>query len=151
MFSSLLRADEITWKINGLDKSVEQNALLYLKSLPSFPARNYRDHQSEIRQTLQRAVKALGYYQPTIQIEYSQNKPNLLSIDVETGLPVIVRSVKITLNGDADKDKAFKHLIKHQPLTKHQKDKLFLDRYAPLRTHFEQLTALEQTVTEQDK
>ncbi len=117
LFSSTLKASEITWKINGLDSELQQNALMYLKNLPEFPASRYQDHQPEIREALISALKALGYYQPSIQLTYNKDKPKTLSIDINAGLPVIVRAVKITLNGDAQSDKAFKRLIKQQPLT----------------------------------
>ncbi len=114
--TTALAAKPPSYKINGLDKELQQNATLYLNTLPTIKPRQFEDHRHEIRETLQKSLMALGYYQPTIEFHRSKKKPNQLTININPGQPVIIKSVQINVEGDAEKDRAFKRLIKQNAL-----------------------------------
>ena len=114
--SAALAVKPLTYKINGLNKDLQQNAMLYLDSLPAIKPRQFEDHRLDIREALQKSLMALGYYQPSIEFHRSKKRPSQLTININPGQPVIIRSVQVELEGDANKDRAFKRLIKKSAL-----------------------------------
>ena len=114
--SAPIYADGIRFQINGLNKDLKNNAAIYLNALPEFQAKDYRTHQTEITESLENALKSLGYYQPAIKLRSSQRKTNTLIVDINPGKPVVIRSITIDLLGDAKNDPTFQSLLKHQPL-----------------------------------
>lgn len=114
--SAVLAVKPLTYKINGLNKDLQQNAMLYLDSLPAIKPRQFEDHRLDIREALQKSLMALGYYQPSIEFHRSKKRPSQLTININPGQPVIIRSVQVELEGDANKDRAFKRLIKKSAL-----------------------------------
>ena len=116
-FSALAwAAKPLTYKINGLDKALLQNATLYLNNLPAIKPGQLDEYRHEIRKALQKSLMALGYYQPTIDFRRSKKATSQLTITINPGQPVIVRSLKINLEGDARQDKAFTQLIRQNRL-----------------------------------
>ena len=114
--SAALAIKPLTYKINGLNKDLQQNAMLYLDSLPAIKPRQFEDHRLDIREALQKSLMALGYYQPSIEFHRSKKRPSQLTININPGQPVIIRSVQVESEGDANKDRAFKRLFKKSAL-----------------------------------
>ncbi|WP_419832853.1 autotransporter assembly complex protein TamA [Endozoicomonas atrinae] len=114
--ASAWAAKPLTYKINGLDKELKQNASLYLDNLPAIKPRQLDEYRLEIREALQKSLRALGYYQPTIEFHRSRKTTNQLTININPGQPVIIQSLQVSLEGDARKDRAFKRLIRQNRL-----------------------------------
>lgn len=114
--ASAWAAKPLTYKINGLDKALKQNATLYLDNLPAIKPGQLDEYRHEIREALQKSLMALGYYQPTIDFHISKKATSQLTVTVNPGQPVIVQSLKINLEGDASKDRAFTRLIRQNRL-----------------------------------
>lgn len=106
----------LTYKINGLDKALLQNATLYLDNLPAIKPEQLDEYRHEIREALQKSLMALGYYQPTIDFHSSKKAASQLIITISSGQPVIVQSLHINLEGDARQDRAFTRLISQSRL-----------------------------------
>ncbi len=122
LFSARICAEQpLTYKINGLEEALEENATLYLQTLPDITPETFDDYRLEIRDALKKSLMALGYYQPAIRLMRTTSDKNTKSqgrveITIDPGKPILVRSLAINLLGEAEQDRAFKRFIKQQPL-----------------------------------
>ena len=133
-----VHAAALRYKINGLDKQLEENARLYLDALPGIEETTERQFTPKVREALQNALMALGYYQPEISLAMDSQKSDQLNIDITPGNPVIVRSLQIDLKGDAADDRAFKRLQKDLPIS--EGDILNHGHYESLKKRMTDLT-----------
>ena len=110
-----IQAEPVRYHLTGLKNDLEKNAELYLESLPPIEPYQFNSMRPDIRETLQHALMALGYYSPVINIEQDEKDKELINIEVSSGDPVTIRNLKVSLTGDALEDDAFKRLIKSLP------------------------------------
>lgn len=111
LIPTLSSATALTYKVEDLDKALEKNVELYLDTLPAIESHQFPQFRLKIIETTQKALQALGYYDPKIELHLDSSE---LIIQVEAGSPVKLRKVDIQLLGDASKDKAFKRLLKQE-------------------------------------
>ncbi len=107
------RTEPIQYRLSGLDEALEKNALLYLGSLPPVETSQFQGLKAEITEVLDHSLQALGYYQPEFRMNLDQSS-NTLNIQITPGGPVVIRSVTITFEGDAETDRAFARLVEKQ-------------------------------------
>ncbi|MGI9276838.1 MAG: autotransporter assembly complex protein TamA [Endozoicomonas sp.] len=103
-------------RLEGLAGELRDNTELHLETLHDIEASRLTALEPDIRETVTRALQALGYYQPDINIKPRQNPPDTLVIQVSAGKPVRVRSLHIDITGEAIRDRAFQRLLKNMPL-----------------------------------
>ena len=66
---------------------------------------------TQIRVKASRALQALGYYSPDIQLEQVPDNPEKVRVRIEAGKPVRIRQFEVQLSGDALQDKEFERLM----------------------------------------
>ena len=117
LLSTTLQAVQpITYKINGLDNALKKNASLYLQALPAIKPKQFKGYEQDIREALAKSLKPLGYYQPTIHLRFDKKVPNRLLVNIKRGPAVVIRSLQVRVEGDAQQDSAFQQLLQKQPL-----------------------------------
>ena len=112
------------YEIKGISGELESNVELYLKQLvgekPTRALRRYAKKQ------VQSSIKALGYYNPTVDIEFDKDDKELI-VKVERGPATRIEAINITLNGEGKNDSQLQNVIKNLNLT--QGDVLNHGRY----------------------
>ncbi len=105
----------LEYKLEGLEGSLEHNALAWLGPAPESP-QDRANFLATAEQRVEDSLKAMGYYNPTVKILLSRSEPVWsLTISVAAGEPVIIGAVDIQLLGAAGSDEAFLQLLKSAP------------------------------------
>ncbi len=113
LYISPVHAKQLEYRIQGLDKPLKQNVSLFLEALPDIEVRHYQRSGKSITEAVEKALQALGYYQPDID---QQLKENTLTLKIMAGKPVRLQKVSVQLLGEARHSMAFKHLLKQTPV-----------------------------------
>ncbi|MGO2075947.1 MAG: POTRA domain-containing protein, partial [Pseudoalteromonas sp.] len=98
------------YEIKGLSGDLENNVALYLKQL--IGEKSTRTLLRYAQRQVQNSTKALGYYNPTVEIEYDKDDSELI-VKVERGPATRIEAINITLNGEGKSDKQLLTLIKN--------------------------------------
>ena len=113
---SALAAKSFTYQVTGLGSSLQENVTLYLESLPTIKVGEFDQYRQDIRIAVEKALMALGYYRPAIELQRNKKRPQLLTVHVNPGEPVRIRQVHVTLEGGARDDPAFQQLLRQTPV-----------------------------------
>ncbi|WP_153301477.1 autotransporter assembly complex protein TamA [Endozoicomonas arenosclerae] len=108
----------LTYDVKGLKDGQKRNAELFLQTLPAIEPDQLPRYQPSILEAVQNALKALGYYHPTISMALDAKDHNQLNIQVDPGQPILIRNIKVELKGEARKNRTFKKIVKRSPLKK---------------------------------
>ncbi|CAM2804487.1 autotransporter assembly complex protein TamA [Vibrio rarus] len=114
VFSQLSQA-EATLNVNGLSGKVEDNVEAYLSAIPEEEYSTSLRFQSRIESSITQAVRALGYYHPSIHFTVDEDDQTL-NVDVELGEPVVIDTMDIEISGEAKDDPQFLGLIESSKL-----------------------------------
>ena len=128
-------AEQLRYRIEGLDKPLEQNVRLFLEALPEINSQHYLNSRKTITRSVQKSLQALGYYQPDIRQTLLENT---LTLNITAGKPVRIRSVSIQLLGEARHSPIFKKALKQHSLK--QGDILNQGKYEDLKSRLNALT-----------
>ncbi|MGB1270612.1 MAG: autotransporter assembly complex protein TamA, partial [Endozoicomonas sp.] len=129
--------EPLSFKVNGLDKPLAKNVTLYLETLPEIKPAQLKWLRPDIEETVRKGLMALGYYSPSVNMVLDERNSHQLNIVVDSGPPVRVRTLKVDLTGDASEDRAFKRLLKKQPLK--EGDVMNDGQYESLKTQLNDL------------
>ena len=97
-----------SYEINGIKGDLEKNVALYLKQLEGDNATSTL--LSHAKKQVASSLKALGYYKPTIKLNYN-NETQTLVATIERGPVTRIADVRITVQGDGKDDPLLKHSI----------------------------------------
>jgi translocation and assembly module TamA len=102
-------------KVEGLSGEVEKNVRVQMSSIISEEVGNYGYFRERVNEAVRQGVKALGYYQPTIDFTLD-DRPGLsrqvLHAKVNPGKPVRIAGNNIVLKGGALTDEDYLTLVK---------------------------------------
>lgn len=112
---------ETDLEIEGLDGELEDNVSVYLSSIDEDKYSVSLRFQSRVEDNITQALKALGYYNPTIafSIEGDMNNPEAdktLVVNVDAGPPVVIYESDIVINGEAATDLDFLNAVDQSKL-----------------------------------
>lgn len=110
-----VQSDPLQYSLTGLEGEQEKNAELYLKALPAIEPTQLNAMRPKIREAVEQALMALGYYSPSIRLSLGPDNQQRLTIAVEAGDPVTIRHLHVTLTGGASEDRAFRRLMETLP------------------------------------
>ena len=111
MSSAADAATTLKFSVAGLEGEQKRNVLAYLGAAPESDDSRLNFVVSA-RDKVERALQALGYYKPEIEIDLQRTEPKWrLSIVVNAGEPVRVRDINIQILGAAANDDNFTLLI----------------------------------------
>ena len=116
-FPVITLALPLKWSLDGIKGPLKENATLYLNALPDITTDNFIVLRPRIREEIQHALQALGYYQPSVIVHYPPAGKDYFTIDVTQGPATRIRQLDITLLGDAKTDPAFSDLLQQLPLS----------------------------------
>ncbi|MDV7105641.1 autotransporter assembly complex family protein [Vibrio sp. TH_r3] len=102
-------------KVEGLKGALSDNVDVYLSAIPEEDYATSLRFQSRLRDNIKTALKALGYYQPTIDFIISEDEETL-TVNIAAGDPVLIEIVDIQLTGEAKDDDEFLALINQSGL-----------------------------------
>ncbi|MFV0576386.1 MAG: autotransporter assembly complex protein TamA [Vibrio sp.] len=120
-FSAMPSYAETDFSVEGLDGALKDNVSAYLSSIKESEYSISLRFQSRIEDGIGNALKALGYYNPTIKfkIEGDHDDPNAdhhLIASVDPGLPTIIYESEIVIEGEAANDEDFLRLVDRSKL-----------------------------------
>ena len=101
------------YKIKGINGDLEKNVALYLKQLKG--EKPTRTLQRYAKKQVQNSIKALGYYSPTIEVEFNKDDSELV-VKIERGPATRIDTINITLNGEGKNDTQLQTIIKNTNL-----------------------------------
>ena len=113
---SKLRAG-VSIKIEGIKDPLKEQVELYIGKPEVVSQTDLERAITHIESQTQKALQALGYYRPEIDIKSRPDGDNwTIKATIIPGEPVTVAELNIQLDGDAQHDKAFSKLLAELPL-----------------------------------
>lgn len=123
LFTTLsVSADDPDINIKGLSSELHDNVLAFLSiAQEDCQSPNWRINKlfDKSDSEINKALRALGYYQPTIskQLTFKDNCWQA-NFDIQAGKPVRVSQLTIQIKGEAEKDPVFQKLLANLPIKK---------------------------------
>ena len=106
----------LDYEVQGLQGELQRNVLAFLGQPPQTPQERLNFVVSA-RDRVERALLALGYYRPDIQLETRRSDPVWqMTIHVQPGEPVLIQDVSLQLLGPAADDAEFNRLLNESGL-----------------------------------
>lgn len=102
-------------QVEGLTGQLEKNARVQLSTISTEEVAADGRFRARVEKAIREGLKPLGYYEPTIEFTFQDNKPParpILLAKVIPGQPVLVEGVDIKLLGGAKTDPAYEKLLK---------------------------------------
>ncbi len=107
LLSVVAWSQQVEVRVKGDHSRLQQNAEAYIGKVEDRNVDDLRRYVPHAREQVQKALRALGYYNPVIKDSVTdQGKPHLL-LTVDPGQPVIIRSRRIDIQGPAARDPDF--------------------------------------------
>lgn len=116
LFASCAWAN-VSLTINGLDGELKANVDAYVSAISEEDYSTSLRFQSRLKESISTALKALGYYQPSIHFVIADDQTSL-TVEIESGPPVLIEKSDIQLLGAASDDKDFLALVANSGLEK---------------------------------
>ncbi|MBW7982806.1 autotransporter assembly complex protein TamA [Enterobacillus tribolii] len=113
--SSFAGAAQVRLQVKGLEGELESNVRARLSTIENDEVSSDGRFRARVTDAIRQGLRALGYYQPTIEFEFQPRKEPerpLLIAHVTPGEPVKIAGVNVKIEGDADKDDDYKKLVK---------------------------------------
>ncbi|MDP5291343.1 autotransporter assembly complex family protein [Oceanimonas sp. CHS3-5] len=105
------RAEDLDLRLSGLDDELEDNTQVYLDQLPAIEVEQFSRFKRQITTAVTDSLQSLGYYNPEIELIQSEQNPARVTVRVNAGEPVRIRTLNVRLEGDAETDTAFADLL----------------------------------------
>lgn len=120
---------DVDVEVTGVSGALLDNVRAYVGRVGSDDLASWRNTRARLYATVQEALRALGYYRPDVDIG---NDGRSVTIRIAPGAPVVVRTLRLDIQGEAATDPAFAALREKLPL--HQGEPLHHGRYEALKT-----------------
>ncbi|WP_339801676.1 autotransporter assembly complex family protein [uncultured Marinobacter sp.] len=111
----LVRGDQIQVNVSGGPSSLQQNARTFVGTVEGRNRASLRRYGRHAEGQVRQALRALGYYEPTITRTLTEEDPPRLIIDVVAGEPVLVRTREVSIRGPAADDSEFMPQLPERP------------------------------------
>lgn len=109
----------VNLKVEGIDESaLWENVRTYLSRLDNNEADGSERYQYLVVQTVDKGLRALGYYDSTFDFNLTPRQPpqkDLLTLKVGLKKPVRIDQTNVEIYGEAEQDEDFKALLKTVP------------------------------------
>lgn len=131
----LVRAQQVEVTVEGDYPQLEDNAEAFLGEVEGRSAGSLRRYASTAEAQVEEALRALGYYSPTIRWKVVEQPGDddasaRLMLTVQPGEPIRVRSRTVSIEGPASRDPDFAGTLPEQPA---EGDVLNHGQYSTLR------------------
>ncbi|GGC75584.1 outer membrane protein assembly factor [Marinobacter halophilus] len=117
VYASGSYGSQVRVNVEGDHSELQQNARIFVGEVEGRTADGLRRYASTAIAQVERAIRALGYYNPVISWEVDESAEGLaeLILTVEPGEPVTVRSRNVRIEGAGGDDPEFVDKIPAQP------------------------------------
>ncbi len=119
LVSGLANAASVRLKVEGLSGELEKNVRAQLSTIQSDEVTPDRRFQARVDDAIREGLKALGYYEPTIDFNLQPPPANggrqVLQVHVNAGEPIRIGGTNVILRGGARTDEAYLDHLKKRP------------------------------------
>ncbi len=116
--STCAGAASVRLQVEGLTGELQKNVRAQLSTIQSDEVTPDRRFQARVDDAIRNGLKALGYYEPTINFDLLPPPPKgrpVLRVEVEAGPPVLIGGTEVILRGGARNDQDFLGLLRNRP------------------------------------
>ena len=105
--------DEVSYEVSGIDGELLENVDKALSSLPAVSKKNSFIFLREMRDKTKRALRALGYYHPKIDIVPPDPKgeSSAVEVKIDPGKGMFIRNCEVEILGEGAKYEIFRTLV----------------------------------------
>ncbi|MDF7680026.1 autotransporter assembly complex protein TamA [Enterobacteriaceae bacterium ESL0689] len=118
LISGAVSAASVRLQVDGLSGDLEKNVLDQLSTIKSDEVTADRRFRARVDDAIREGLRALGYYQPTIDFDLQPSAKkghHLLRVKVTPGEPVRIGGTTVLLHGSARTDQDYLDLLKQRP------------------------------------
>ncbi|WP_435951916.1 autotransporter assembly complex protein TamA [Dryocola sp. BD626] len=111
-------AANVRLQVEGLTGELQKNVRAQLSTIQSDEVTPDRRFQARVDDAIRGGLKALGYYEPTIDFDLLPPPPKgrqVLKVKVQAGPPVLIGGTDVVLRGGAREDSDFLDLLHDRP------------------------------------
>ncbi|AGE84802.1 autotransporter assembly complex protein TamA [Cronobacter sakazakii] len=112
-------AAPVRLQVEGLTGALQKNVRAQLSTIQTDEVTPDRRFRARVDDAIRNGLKALGYYEPTIDFELREPPPGgrrqVLLARVNAGKPVLIAGTNVILRGGARDDKEYLALLKKRP------------------------------------
>ena len=111
-------AANVRLQVEGLSGQLEKNVRAQLSTIESDEVTPDRRFRARVDDAIREGLKALGYYQPTIEFDLRpppKKGRQVLIAKVTPGVPVLIGGTDVVLRGGARTDKDYLKLLDTRP------------------------------------
>ncbi|MFC4260522.1 autotransporter assembly complex family protein [Marinobacter lacisalsi] len=108
-------ADQVEIRMEGDYPGLLDNARAFVGDVEDHSLSSLRRYGDTVDERIRQALRALGYYDPTIARNIRDEDPPVLVMEVSPGEPVRVVSRDVTITGPAQDDSLFMATLPKQP------------------------------------
>lgn len=116
--TSAVHAANIRLQVEGLSGELQKNVRAQLSTIESDEVTPDRRFQARVDDAIRSGLRALGYYEPTIEFELRpppEKGRQVLLARVSAGEPVLIGGTDVVLRGGARTDRDYLDLLKEKP------------------------------------
>lgn len=117
--SSVASAASVRLKVVGLSGKLEKNVRAQLSTIESDEVTPDRRFQARVDDAIREGLKALGYYEPTIDFTLlpppAGGGREVLNVQVQAGPPILISATDVVLRGGAQTDPDYIALLSQRP------------------------------------
>ncbi|WP_330925766.1 autotransporter assembly complex family protein [Candidatus Sororendozoicomonas aggregata] len=117
LFPLITMASPLKGSLEGIKGPLKENAALYLDALPDITTDNFIALRPRMKEEIQHALQALGYYQSSVVVHSPPPGKDHFTIDVTPGPATRIRQLTVSVLGEAKADPAFSSLLQKLPLS----------------------------------
>jgi len=119
MLSSWANAANVRLQVDGLSGALQKNVRAQLSTIQNDEVTPDLRFQARVDDAIRQGLKALGYYEPTINFTLRPAPPEggrqVLIADVTPGEPILIGGTDVVLSGGAKTDENYLDLLKTLP------------------------------------
>lgn len=111
--------DPVSFEVTGISGDLYDNVVTHLNAMPAISKKRVFIFRRELRNEVELGLRALGYYNPTIDIELPARdveEDRTVTVKVDAGKPIYVRNCNVEILGEGADYKVFKDLIESSGL-----------------------------------
>lgn len=115
----VLVKDPVTFEVSGISGELLTNVEAHLNAMAVISKQRVRFYRREIQETAQRALRAYGYYHPTIEVtmpDRDDDSDREVHLTISQGKPLYLRYCNMEILGDGAQYQVFNDLLEQSQL-----------------------------------
>ncbi len=115
----VLVTDPVSFEVNGISGELLTNVEAHLNAMAVISKKRVFFYRREIEETARRALRAYGYYHPSIEIKMparDNERDRVVHLTIAQGKPLYVRYCTMEILGDGAQYQVFNDLLAQSPI-----------------------------------